>query len=185
MLAKGKYRARAIEWSQVTEHAKTGTEEIRVLFQVTDEGEFNGHHITWRGYFSEQTAERTIESLRYLGWSGDDVTNIQGLDANEVQIVVEHEEYQGKTQVKIAWVNRLASVYVGQPMSDAKKMAFKDRMKGLVMATRQTSGAARQPAPGGPRPPANAGRQPPPAGSGGDFPFGANAPEAREPVKLG
>lgn len=172
MLAKGKYRARAIEWSQVTEHEKTGNEEIRVLFGVPDEeGEETGRTITWRGYFTEGTAERTVESLRYMGWTGDDITNVQGLDANEVQIVVEHEEYQGKTQVRVAWVNRLQGVYAGQPMSAEKKMAFSQRMKGLVMATKPGPGAARQPAAG-----AGSTRQGAPAGSGADFPFGENAP---------
>ena len=39
MLAEGKYKARAIEWSQVTPHEKTGNEEIRVMFGVTDSAE--------------------------------------------------------------------------------------------------------------------------------------------------
>ena len=177
MLAEGKYTARAIEWSQVTQHEETGNEEIRVLFGL--EG---GQTITWRGYFTEKTAERTIESLRYMGWQGDDITNVDGLDANEVQLVIKHEEYQGKTQVKVAWVNRLSGVFVGTPMDASRKQAFAQRMKGLVLATKGAAGAAPTRAPGGPKPATTNG----PAGGGGaagDFPFGANAP-TQPAVKL-
>lgn len=182
LLPEAKYKARAIEWSQVTENENSHNEEIRVLFEITD-GDFKGTQRTWRGYFSEKTAERTLESLRYMGWTGDDITDVQGLDANEVQIVIGHEMYEDKLQEKIQWVNRLAGVFVGTPMNDARKMAFKERMKGLVMASKQP--AARSPqqqqraaASGG-----GAGA----AGGDESFPFGANANGGNPPqerVKL-
>lgn len=135
MIAEGKHEALAIQWSQVTEHEKTGNEEIRVMFEVCG-GESNGERATWRGYFTEKTAERTLESLRYMGWDGDDVTNIQGLDNNKVQIVVEHELWDGKVQVKIQWVNRLFAVHQGTPMGQSKKAEFSKRMKELVLASK-------------------------------------------------
>jgi hypothetical protein len=171
MLAEGKYRARAVEWSQVTENERTGNEEIRTLFQITEEGPDSGSNITWRGYFTEGTAERTIESLRYMGWTGNDITDIQGLDANEVQLVIKHEEYEGKPQAKVAWVNRLAQVYMGQPMSADKKKAFAARMKGLVVASAQGTRSS-------PNPTAPATGQSD-AMPGADFPFGANAPDPK------
>lgn len=171
MLAEGKYKARAIEWSQVTQHEKTGNEEIRVLFGI-EGGDASGQTITWRGYFTEATAERSIESLRYMGWTGDDITDIQGLDANEVQLVIKHEQYEGKTQVKVAWVNRAQSVYVGTPLDASKKQAFAQRMKGLVLATKGTAGS-------------NPTRQA--AGSGDSFPYGHNQPPSSQqpPARAG
>jgi hypothetical protein len=160
MLAEGKYRARAVEWSQVTQHEKTGNEEIRALFEIAD-GELKGQTITWRGYFTEGTAERTVESLRYMGWAGDDITDIQGLSANEVQIVIKHEEWEGKMQAKVAWVNRANNVYMGTPMDAARKTAFANRMKGLVVSSKQNLAKA----------PVDRNGEAP-----GDFNFGHNVP---------
>lgn len=160
MLPEAKYKARAIEWSQVTAHEKTGNEEIRVLVEVTD-GEHKGQQRTWRGYFTEGTAERTVESLRYFGWAGDDITDVQGLDANEVQIVIKHEQWEGKLQEKIAWINRLSSVYIGTPLDAAKKADFAKRMKGLVVASKSAIGSSPNPKPAG-------------TGKAEDFNFGHN-----------
>jgi hypothetical protein len=177
MLAEGKYRARAVEWSQVTAHEKTGNEEIRVLFEIAD-GDAKGQTITWRGYFTEGTAERSIESLRFMGWASDDITDVQGLDTNEVQLVIKHELFEGKVQVKVAWVNRANNFYMGTPMDDGKKQAFAARMKGLVLATKGAAGAGPTPR-SSPNPPARGAAADP-----GGFPFGANAPPAQGSVKL-
>ena len=164
MLAEGKYTATAVEHSQVTLHEKTGNEEIRVLCEILDEGDAKGVTRTWHGYFTEKTAERTIESLRYMGWKGDDITNISLEPGTKFQIVIKHEEYEGKTQEKIAWINRLQSVYVGQPMDASRKSSFASRMKGLVLASKQPG----SPSPNSKGPAANE-----------DFPFGANEPPRR------
>lgn len=164
MLAEGKYTATVSEHSQVTLHEKTGNEEIRVLCEIVDEGDAKGALRTWRGYFTEGTAERTVESLRYMGWKGDDITNIVLEKGVKFQIVIKHEEYEGKIQEKVAWINRLQSVYVGQPMDDARKRSFAQRMKGLVLATRN-----------GERSTPNA----KPAANDDSFPFGANQPPQR------
>jgi hypothetical protein len=163
MIAAGKYEAIAIQSSQVTQNEKSGKEEIRVLFQLdpAEDGK-GGETITWYGYFTEKTAERTLESLRYMGWAGDDVTDIQGLDKNKVQLVIEHDEYQGKTKAKVAWVNRLQAVYMGTPMGGDAKASFAKRMKGLVIASKQAASSSPNASKGG-------------AGQGNDdFPHGHN-----------
>jgi hypothetical protein len=166
MIAKGKHEALAIQWSQVTAHEKSGNEEIRVLFEIVGD-EDNGKTITWYGYFTDKTAERTVESLRYMGWAGQNILDIQGLDKNKVQLVIEHDDYSGQPKAKVAWVNRLVSVYMGTPMDEVKKKAFADRMKGLVLASKQSGGSS---------PNTN-------KGSGADFPHGANAP--KDDIDLG
>jgi hypothetical protein len=84
---------------------KENKRQIAVCFEVID-GDYIGHKLTWFGYFTEKTTERTIQALRYCGFRGDDLmtVNEQALD-QAVSITVEHAEYNGKISAKIAWVN--------------------------------------------------------------------------------
>jgi len=129
-----KVQGRAREWA--LGHADNGTEQIGILFDYSDEnGEPN--KITYYGYFTESTADRTIESMRYCGWEGDDFGQLDGLDRNEVELVIEDETYQGKTRRKIQWVNRLASVALKRPMDAQQIAAFAAKMRGRAVASRQ------------------------------------------------
>src|SRR4051812_22051672 len=109
---KGRFRARAREWD-FGESSKN-TEQIAVQFEIT-EGDEKGRTLTWYGYFTDKTAERTLESMRFMGWTGDDPTHPDNLNANEVEIVVEPEEYtndkgETKIQSRIRWVNRAGGI---------------------------------------------------------------------------
>jgi hypothetical protein len=67
-----------------------------------------------------------------------------GLDANEVSLVVELEEYNGQTQAKVKWVNRsgAAGVAMNARMGDDQRRAFAARMKGAAVASRQQQAAS-------------------------------------------
>lgn len=136
-----KVQGRAREWA--LGHADNGTEQIGILFDYIDE---NGEpsRITYYGYFTESTADRTIESMRFCGWEGDDFGQLEGLDRNEVELVIEDETYQGKTRRKVQWVNRLASVAIKKPMDSQQIAAFAAKMRGRAVASRQKMGS-RQP----------------------------------------
>ncbi len=84
---------------------KENKRQVAVCFEILD-GEYAGHKLTWFGYFTEKTTERTIQALRYCGFRGDDLmaANDQALD-QAVSITVEHAEYLGKVSAKVAWVN--------------------------------------------------------------------------------
>jgi hypothetical protein len=86
--------------------SKTGKPQVVVNFEIL-EGPDAGRRIAWFGYFTEKTVQRTVESLRYCGFKGDDLAGAvtQVLD-QEVQIVVAHEEYDGKVTARVNWVNR-------------------------------------------------------------------------------
>ncbi len=97
--------------------------------------------------------ERSIESLQYCGWVGDDLSEfsdkgLHGLDKNEVEIVVELEEYtdkEGNPRVspKVQWVNRAGGyLNVSQAMNPDAAQSFGDRMRGLVLATKSKSPVA-------------------------------------------
>src|SRR3954466_6748613 len=115
MIPAGTYRARAVEGA--LGFTSKGTEQIAVQFTVV-EGEQKGHYITWYGYFSEKTLERTLESLEYCGWEGDDVSDLIGLDKNEVTIVVEHEQdEEGQVRARVRWINSGGGIAMKERMN--------------------------------------------------------------------
>jgi hypothetical protein len=113
--------------------SEKNTEFVAVVFRI-EEGENFGERVTWNGYFTEKTIKRTLESLRYCGWSGDMVTDLTGIDKNKVQLVIKEEEFEGKLRTKVEWVNRLGGMAVKNRMDDATRKAFAARLKGAAMS---------------------------------------------------
>lgn len=125
------------------ESAAKSTPYIELYFKIIG-GENEGGEVRWTSYFTDKAASRTIEALQIAGWQGDDVGEfadgkLHGLDQNDVEIVVELEEYEKDDERKVAprvqWVNRLSTTYlsVKNAMSKDAAAAFGDRMRGLVL----------------------------------------------------
>ncbi len=144
---EGYYKARAVS-SQLGTTSK-GTAQIAVEFELIDEA-WNGQRITWFGFFSEKTKERTLESLRHCGWTDDDlaVDPLPGFGSVEVSLSIADEEYNGEVNSRVKWVNKAGGggVELKSPMNDAQKKAFAASMKGSAIASRQATPAAK-PAP--------------------------------------
>jgi hypothetical protein len=150
----GKYKARATEVMLGTSRNK-GTPFVGVRFIVTD-GPNKGDAVRWEGYFTTDTAERTLESLQHCGWTGDDpsvfANGLNGLDKNEVELVVEMQPYQGtdpekagNEYPKVRWVNRVGSgggKFIGEAMDVVQAAAFGKQFRGLAMALKAKNGAA-------------------------------------------
>jgi hypothetical protein len=121
-------------------YTKGGKECVGVEFLLTE----SGKHMTWYGYFTEATTERTIESLRICGWNGNDLgdlTEIGSGEPIEVSLVIETEEWEGKTRQKVQWVNRAGGLAMGSPLNADQARAFGARMKGAVLAFDQKTGS--------------------------------------------
>jgi hypothetical protein len=114
--------------------AKTGTPQVVVNTEIC-EGEQAGKRLAYIGYFTDDTARRTVESLRYFGFKGNDLATAvtQKLD-QKVQIVVEHEDYEGKRSAKIRWVNRAGggALRLQAPMKKDDLRRFAARMANVV-----------------------------------------------------
>jgi hypothetical protein len=148
----GKFRAKALG-GNIGQSAKKGSKFVRAAF-VLASGEDAGSAVEWTGYFSGAALERTLASLRYCGctFPGDDITNLEGIDANEVEVDVQHEEYTypedhetraGETVVraKVAWVNSLAGsgMREEEQMDERALSSFSASMKGaLIQAKKKT-----------------------------------------------
>jgi hypothetical protein len=159
LIEQGYYRAAAVPvviegaetYVQFGESSKSGTPQVVVNFEVL-EGPEQGRRIAWFGYFTEKTVARTIESLRFCGFKGDDLALAvtQKLD-QEVQIAVAHEEYDGKPQAKVRWVNRAGGdgFRMDKPMAGAALTKFAAQLKNAVRAVPETNGKTAQRATGG------------------------------------
>lgn len=137
MIPEGRYLAKATEWDLGI--ADKGTEYIAVVFRIA-EGQYAGQFRTWRGFFTEKTEKRTVESLRYCGWTGNDFTNLTDLDKNFVTVTIEHEsnEETGKLYDKIAWVNKPGNLAVKTAMDEKHKAVFAKRMRGVCVSVPKT-----------------------------------------------
>lgn len=183
MIAEGKYNAKGIEGALTTSKEK-GTPAVQVILEIA-EGEHAGERMRWDGWLTDATSQRTLESLRYLGWHGDMLTDLTGITENVVQIVVEHEsrEVNGehKTFPRVKWINRIGG---GAKISDEARMPsqaanalaqrFRAQARGIAAATAGPSKpAAAKPAtrPNGARPTRDPGAEKAPDFGDDDIPF--------------
>jgi hypothetical protein len=142
-ITPGKYRAKAA--SATLGKTSTGKEQVYVDFELIS-GEAKGQHLGWYGYFTENTAERTLESLEYCGWDGNSIRELRGLGSKEVELVVEYErnEQDGKEYLRVRWVNKVGGG-VKEALTGAGVVALEQKLKGLMLARRQKRQAMREP----------------------------------------
>jgi hypothetical protein len=150
----GLYRAQAmsIEFG-ITNN---GTDQAAVTFELLESHET----ITAYLYFSERAAARSIDTLRMMGWKGSDAGEITvGEIQNEVDLVIEESEYEGKVSLKVKWINEVGGgPALKNKMDDAHKASFSDRMRGLAIATAPKEGNGKT----APKPVARAAAKPAP-----------------------
>jgi hypothetical protein len=140
LIPEGTYTACAVAADVQWGHTSGGKEQIVVPFRILD-GEARGRVITWFGFFTDKTWERTMQSLRYAGWTGDDVANLGDLP-NQVEIVIGHEEYDGKTRAKIQWVNQIGGgkIQLNNPMADGALRKFAAAMRSRAKGVNEVAG---------------------------------------------
>jgi hypothetical protein len=135
----GKYTGRAQSW-ELTEN-DAGEVSVVVQFRLEGNPEHDGTVRTWRGYFkSDKSQEIAIKALRTVGWSGDDIMDLSGLDSNLVELDINEEEYNGKVYDKVNWVNVIGGGLKVKPLSEDRRRAFAEGMKGkIAMVTQRMS----------------------------------------------
>lgn len=119
---------------------KGGHPQLGVELQVTEDNCL-GERITWYGYFTDKSKEITFRTLRTLGWEGDDLSDLRGIDKNEVRVLVAEEEYEGKHTLKVKGIYPLGGAGLVNPMTEAEAKAFAATMKGDVIAARTAAGS--------------------------------------------
>lgn len=136
----GTYRARGVAGSAQLGKTDAGAPQIAAAYEITAEGPHQGTTLPWFGFFTDKTKKRTLESLRLSGWSNDDIGEIEGFGDTEVDIVVGHSTWEGKTSARVDWVNRAGSggIALKSPMNDAERKAFAAKLKGDAVQSRKS-----------------------------------------------
>ncbi len=131
-MRKLRCKARAVADSHELGYASTGTEQIGMKVELLD-GEFANNTVTWYGYFSSAAEERTLESLKIAGWTGDDIINLPGLGSAEFELQLEeHEDKEtGEPYLKPTFINRIG-VAMKNTMDASQKAAFAARMRAVT-----------------------------------------------------
>lgn len=150
MIEEGRHKGRAV--SATLGVSDTGSEQIGVMFVIT-EGNAKNSTVSYRGFFTDATFERTIESLRYMGWTGNDLSVFLDVDEvgcyellpDEVELVVEHEQSStadGRVFPKVRWINKICagSVSMKNKMDKASAKAFAERLLGACVAAPVSAG---------------------------------------------
>jgi hypothetical protein len=172
----GNYRARAT--GAVLCRANSGNEQVVITFQIKDPGPFDGAEINYYGSFHPNASKYTLEALETCGFEGDNLLDLSGVVRHEVELVIQDNEYQGRTYTKVAYVNRLGAIAAKNALSDAEARVFAQRMRDNIRAAKAAKGTnspnGRPPvSKGSPHdPPRSAGRTPPsPSSSPDDDPI--------------
>ena len=137
LIPEGTWRARGV--TAELGYTSQDNEQIGVEleFMPDQHDDVDGRRTTWYASFSEKAEAHTLKALRVLGWSGDDLSDLTGIDANEVDAVVIHEEdLEGAIRSRVRFINPLGSggVAMKVKMSEDQARAFAERMKGRVLA---------------------------------------------------
>jgi hypothetical protein len=154
-----KKRARAI--NAAIGKASTGTHQIAIEFEYLDEA----GGITYYGPLTDKAFEYTMKAIRAAGFQGDDLSDLTSLcgETPEVILVIGPEEYEGKTTLKVKFINSMGGLALKDALQGDELKAFAQRMKGKIIAHDRTTGQQPKPPNATPK-----GKAPP---AGGDIPF--------------
>lgn len=114
--------------AELGESSAKGTPQVKVEFKAVE----NGEKFTWYGYLTDKAAARTVESLRYCGWIGNDIEKLSVNPSAEVDLAIQPEEYpagSGKWTDRVAFVNAPRAAKAGGGSVD-KGLAQK--LKGVI-----------------------------------------------------
>lgn len=122
-----RYTAQAIE-AKIYEGEGDKAPQIGVELRVV-EGPETGKVIWWYGSLHENAQQYTVEALRAMGWSCNDITTLEGLGSLKVIAVEKQEEYKGKLKTKYM----IFPVKTPKPTLEADaKASFASRFKALA-----------------------------------------------------
>ena len=107
LIQAGRHRATCFEF-EFPEPNPGKSQAIALGFRLSEGDVDQGRVITAWKYFADGALVYTLEALRACGWRGDNPADITIAElAEEVELVVQHETYEGKVRAKVSFINPL------------------------------------------------------------------------------
>jgi hypothetical protein len=133
MIPAGTYDAQAVSDALFSNSSKKGTAQVAVSLR-TEAGD-----ITWIGYLSDAALPYTEANLATMGYDGESASSVKGA---KIQIVVEHETYEGKPQARVKYINEPGGGLARfTPMSTTEESLVKVRLKAAALVRKAAKGA--------------------------------------------
>ena len=113
--------------------SRNGTEHVACVFKLTDPDDaFFGYTIHASLWVTDKALKHTVKSLRLLGWQGKDMGELPELCAagklgNEVKLIVEHDEWDGRKSAKVKFINANE-----KPLDKEARAQFGARLKDAI-----------------------------------------------------
>jgi len=133
----GTYRARAVAGKEQYGQTKNGTDQVVLEMDLPDLGQTVSVFL----YFSDAAAPHSIKRLRLAGWTGDDLSNLEGLGSRECDVVVKYEDYKGEQKMKVEIMSG-GTVVLENKLDDKSKKAFGAKFKALAKSTPTVAGSS-------------------------------------------
>ena len=141
MIEPGTYKAKLIDYG-ITESSNG---KPTVVLKFINE---NGDEISHWMYLTEKAQPYTAKTLMVFGYNGEDLTQLAAgtegglLDTTkEVEIVMENEEWEGKTRCKVKWINEPGGGgFKKLAKAEATKLLAGVNLKAHVAEIRQATG---------------------------------------------
>jgi len=135
MIPAGKCTVRGIKGSEQYGNTEKGTPQIGIDLEIIG-GELEGATATTVLYFSEAAQQYSIARLRALGWAGDDLANLDGIDSAEAIALVKYETWEGEERMRIEIMTGGGGMKFKTTMNDQQKRMFAASMKPIAAASK-------------------------------------------------
>ena len=112
-------------------------------FKILNSPDAPAYPLRWYGFFTKDSAKRTVESLRYMGLKGTDLAAVQTQELDQiVSVKVEHNEWDGKTFARIGFVNAPGGgvVKLAKPMGMDSLRQFAAMMRDSLAKVPEAAG---------------------------------------------
>lgn len=133
MIEAGRYTGRVTGYA--FGETNNGDDQLGIAVELFEDDRRVGE-LTWYGYFhTDKSFTQTMKTLRVgLGWAGEDITNLDEIVGAECVGVVAHEDYEGETKVRLAFINAPGGVAIAKPLDDGRKASLRERVKARILS---------------------------------------------------
>lgn len=140
----GVYRAKPVAHT-ISEPKEGRDDQLAIRFEFDYEG--GRRDLVWFGSLHENALKHTLNAIENCGFKYGSLVEFLKPDAidytREVDIVVEHNTYNGKTSARVKWINRPG----GMELKSMAPEAAKNRLAGydiLLREHRKSAGTTKQ-----------------------------------------